>query len=90
MKTDAFSVNEQQETSGSKGYLQENSGLQQPYRYSMKVETEAKGVLAPSVHVYGDNPYEVRHELVEQYTQLVQDFKKVGIPVVGGAADNGE
>jgi len=67
---------------------QETVGLQQPYKYSMKVETRAKGVLAPSVHVYGDNPYEVRHELVEQYTQLVQDFRKIGIPVVG-AADNG-
>jgi len=75
---------------GSKGYPEENFGLQQqPYKYSMKVETRAKGVLAPSVHIYGDNPYEVRHELVEQYTQLIQDFKKVGIPVVG-AADNGE
>jgi hypothetical protein len=62
---------------------------QQPYKYSMKVEVRAKGKLGTSVHAYGDNADEVRHELVEQYIKLQEDFKAKGKQVVG-AADNGE
>lgn len=56
---------------------------QQPYKYSFKVETRAKGKLTPSVHAYGDDAETVRHELVEQWTKLVEDFKAVGASVVG-------
>jgi hypothetical protein len=63
--------------------------LQQPYKYSMKVETRTKGKLAPSVHVYGDDAGTVRRELVQQYLGLVEDFKAVGVSVVG-ATDTGE
>jgi hypothetical protein len=62
----------------------------QQYKYSFKVETRAGGKLAPSVHVYGDDVEQVRHEIVEQYIKLVQDFKAHGVPVVEAATDNNE
>lgn len=73
---------------GNKGGDSIDMSTEQPlqqYKYSMKVETRAKGKLAPSVHVYGDSPDEVRHELVDQYLKLIDDFKAKGIPVVGAA-----
>ena len=63
---------------------------QAQYKYSFKVESRAKGKLTPSVHVYGDDADTVRRELVEQYMKLVQDFKAVGVSVVGATDDAAE
>jgi uncharacterized protein YbjQ (UPF0145 family) len=49
------------------------------YAYSVKLETTAKGLVMPTIHVYSNDMETARSQAVEQYTKLTEELKAKGI-----------
>lgn len=53
----------------------------QVYQYSVKLESTAKGLIMPTIHVFGNNLEAVRVQAVQQYEQVVADLRAKGLSV---------
>lgn len=51
----------------------------QVFQYSVKLESTAKGLVMPTVHVYSNDMETARYQAVQQYATLLEDLKARGI-----------
>lgn len=51
------------------------------YAYSVRLESTAKGLVMPTVHVYGNDMETARKQAVEQYVKITEDLKAKGITI---------
>jgi hypothetical protein len=51
------------------------------YAYSVKLESTAKGLVMPTIHVYSNDMETARRQAVEQYAKLTEDLKAKGIAI---------
>lgn len=49
------------------------------YAYSVKLESTAKGLVMPTVHVYSNDAETARKQAVEQFHKTLEDLKAKGI-----------
>ena len=49
------------------------------YAYSVKLESTAKGLVMPTIHVYSNDMETARMQAIEQYTKLTEDLKARGV-----------
>jgi hypothetical protein len=61
----------------------------QIYAYSVKIDTTAKGVAMPTIHVYSNDMETARKEAVEQYAKTFQDLEARGFTVTAHHHNHG-
>jgi hypothetical protein len=49
------------------------------YAYSVKLESTAKGLVMPTVHVYGNDMEKCRKEAIEQFHKTVEELRAKNI-----------
>lgn len=49
-----------------------------PYQYSVKLEMNAKGLIQPSVHAYGDVPVDTADDCIETLHYVITEARKRG------------
>jgi hypothetical protein len=49
------------------------------YAYSVKLESTAKGLIMPTIHVYSNDMETARTEAVEQYAKTIDELKAKGL-----------
>jgi hypothetical protein len=55
------------------------------YAYSVKLESTAKGLVMPTVHVYGNDMEECRKNAIEQFHKTVDELRAKGLTVASEA-----
>ena len=45
------------------------------YAYSVKLESTAKGLIMPTVHIYGNDMGKCRKEAIEQFHKTVEELR---------------
>lgn len=58
-----------------------------PWQYSVKIETNARGYVQPSVHVYSDSVTEIEGLAVKVLEMLVDDLRHSGFIVATDIAN---
>lgn len=61
--------------------VEEGQQLPRPWQYSIKLETNAKGFIQPSIHVYSDDMKRALQETVSALNCLVADLRDNGFRV---------
>jgi hypothetical protein len=51
------------------------------YAYSVKLESTAKGLIMPTIHVYSNDMELARKQAVEQYHKTVEELRAKGLMV---------
>ena len=49
------------------------------FAYSVKLESTAKGLVMPTIHVYSNDMETARKEAVKQYAQVIDELKAKGL-----------
>lgn len=53
----------------------------QQYRHSVKLSTNAKGIVQVDVHIYSNSSEEARLEIVRLYLDTIRDLEAKGVRV---------
>lgn len=63
----------------------------QQFQYSVKLESAAKGLIMPTIHVFSNNLEGARVQAVQQLAPVIEDLKGKGLSVApvekGGKTD---
>lgn len=51
------------------------------YAYSVKLESTAKGLVMPTVHVYSNDMETARTRAIEQYHKTIEGLREKGISI---------
>lgn len=69
------------------GITNQNENVVRPWQYSVKIETNARGYVQPSVHVYSDSVRAIEGLAVKLLELLVNDLRQSGFKLATDIAN---